>query len=167
MPARTTRQEARQRALNASTASLERIVPPDASVPLRGSTFRDREDRVAQMRAAVLPTVLGERAALEPDARVEDAGHCPHCGSDSTYLERPTTRPEVLSPDGPALVERQHGRHRGGRQAVQQAGQGDRAVLERGGRGDDPQPARHTDQSGRAMGTPLGHPRRVRQLTAA
>jgi len=112
MPARTTRQQARQRALNAFTASLDRIIPPDESVPLKGSTFLDWEDQVAQMRQALLPTVLEERAALEPNARVEDAGHCPHCGSDSIYLERQTTRPEVLSPDGPLVIERQHGRCR-------------------------------------------------------
>lgn len=112
MPARTTRQEARQRAFDAFTASLDRIIPPDESVPLKGSTFRDWEDQVAQMRKALLPTVLEERAALEPNARVEGAGHCPHCGSDSIYLERQTTRPEVLSPDGPVLIERQHGRCR-------------------------------------------------------
>ncbi len=112
MPARTTRQQARQRALNAFTASLDRIIPPDESVPLKGSTFLDWEDQVAQMRQALLPTVLEERAALEPNARVEDAGHCPHCGSDSIYLERQTTRPEVVSPDGPVLLEKQHARCR-------------------------------------------------------
>lgn len=112
MPARTTRQQARQRALDAFTASLDRIIPSDESVPLKGSTFLDWENQITQMRQAVLPTVLEERAALEPNAQVERAGHCPHCGSDSIYLERQTTRPEVLSPDGPVLVERQHGRCR-------------------------------------------------------
>jgi hypothetical protein len=112
MAARTTRQQARQRALDAFSASLDRIIPPDESVPLKGSTFRDWEDQVAQMRKALLPTVLEGRAALEPNARVEDAGHCPHCGSDSIYLERQTTRPEVLSPDGPVLIDKQHARCR-------------------------------------------------------
>ena len=112
MPARTTRQQARQRALEVFTASLDRIIPPDESVPLKGSTFLDWEDQVAQMRKAVLPTVLEERAALEPNARVEEAGHCPLCGSGAVYLEKPTTRPEVHSPDGPVLIEKQHCRCR-------------------------------------------------------
>lgn len=112
MPARTTRQQARQRALAAFTASLDRIIPADESVPLKGSTFLDWENQITQMRRALLPTVLEERAALEPNAQVEHAGHCPHCGSDSIYLERQTTRPEVISPDGPVLVERQHCRCR-------------------------------------------------------
>jgi hypothetical protein len=112
MPARTTRQEARQRAIAAFMSSLDRIIPADESVPLRGSLFRDWEDQVAEMRRAVLPTVLEERAALEDNARVDRAGCCPWCGSDSVYLERQTTRPEVITPDGPAVVEKQHGRCR-------------------------------------------------------
>jgi len=97
----------------AFAASLDRIIPPDESVPLKGSVFRDWEDQVAEMRRAVLPTVLEERAALEDNAAVADGGRCPHCGSDaSIYLERQTTRPEVLGPDGPVLVERQHCRCR-------------------------------------------------------
>jgi hypothetical protein len=112
MPTRTTRREARQRAIAAFIGSLDRIIPPDESVPLKGSTFRDWEDQVAEMRRAVLPTVLEERAALSDNARVLGGGHCPHCGSDSVYLEKQTTRPEVLTPDGPAVVEKQHCRCR-------------------------------------------------------
>ena len=112
MPARTTRDAARQRALAAFMTSLDRIIPPDESVPLRGSRFRDWEDQISEMRRAVLPTVLEERAALAEDACVERAGHCPHCGSGSVYLEKPTTRPEVRTPDGPVVVEKQHGRCR-------------------------------------------------------
>lgn len=112
MPARTTREEARRRAVDAFMGSLDRIIPPDESLPLKGSTFRDWEDQVAEMRRAVLPTVLEERAALEDNARVLAGGHCPHCGSDSVYLEKQTTQPEVLTPDGSAVVEKQHCRCR-------------------------------------------------------
>jgi hypothetical protein len=112
MPARTTRQEARSRAVKAFMDSLDRIIPPDESVPLKGSIFRDWEDQVAEMRKAVLPTVLEERAALEDNAKVADGGHCPYCGSDSVYLEKQETDPEVLSPDGPVVLARQHGRCR-------------------------------------------------------
>lgn len=112
MPARTTRQRARQRAIDAFMASLDRIIPPDESAPLKGSTFLDWENQVGQMRRAVLPVVLEERSALEPTAEAESGGHCPHCGSDAVYLERQTTRPEVLGPDGPVMFERQHCRCR-------------------------------------------------------
>jgi hypothetical protein len=112
MPARTTRQEARQRAIEVFMDSLDRIIPADAAKPLKGSLFRDWEDQVAELRRALIPTILEERAALEDNARVERPGWCPLCGSESIYLERQTTRPEVLTPDGPAVVQKQHCRCR-------------------------------------------------------
>src|SRR4051794_17720751 len=113
MPARTTRQQARERLIQTFMASLDKVIPPDESVPLRGSTFRDWEDQAAELRRAVVPTLLEERAALEDNARVAGGGgHCPHCGSDAVYLEKQATRPEVITPDGPAVVEKQHCRCR-------------------------------------------------------
>lgn len=112
MPARTTRQQARQRAIEVFMKSLDRIIPADESVPLRGRLFRDWEDQVAELRRALIPTILEERAALDGNAQVQRPGHCPLCGSESIYLEKQTTRPEVLTPDGPAVVEKQHCRCR-------------------------------------------------------
>jgi hypothetical protein len=110
MPARRTRQEARERALECFKAELDRMIPADESVPLRGSTFADWEGQVGRVRRTVLPVLLEERAGLEDTARVDRAGRCPRCGSDRTYLERQTTQPEVISPDGPVVVEKQHAR---------------------------------------------------------
>src|SRR5436305_12331757 len=93
MAARRTRQEARQRAIDAFMTSLDRIIPPDESVPLKGSTFRDWEDQTAQMRLAVLPTALEERAAPEANAQVDRGGHCPYRGSDGGYRERQSKLP--------------------------------------------------------------------------
>jgi hypothetical protein len=112
MPARTTRQQARERLIQTFMASLDKVIPPDEAVPLRGSTFRDWEDQAAEVRRALVPTLLEERAALEDNARVAGGGHCPHCGSDAVYLEKQATRPEVITPDGPAVVEKQHCRCR-------------------------------------------------------
>lgn len=112
MPARTTRKDARTRALKAFMTSLDRIIPEDESKPLKGSTFREWEEQVGELRRALLPTVLEERAALEDNARVESGGHCPFCGSESVYLEKQTTSPEVITPDGPAVIEKQHCRCR-------------------------------------------------------
>lgn len=112
MPARTTRQQARQRAIDVFMESLDRIIPADESVPLKGRLFRDWEDQVAELRRALIPTILEERAALDDHAGVERPGSCPLCGSESIYLEKQTTRPEVLTPDGPAVVEKQHCRCR-------------------------------------------------------
>ena len=112
MPARTTRQQARERILKTMTEALDRMIPPDEAAPLRGSTFRDWEDQAAEVRRAVLPTLLEERAALEENARVEGGGRCPRCGSDRVYLEGQETAPEVTSPDGPVVLAKQHCRCR-------------------------------------------------------
>ena len=112
MPARSSRQEARARAMAVFKESLDRVIPEDESVPLKGSTFRDWEDQVEAIRRAVLPTVLEERAALEDNARVEDGGRCPSCGSDRVYLEKGETAGEVLGPHGPVVVHKQHCRCR-------------------------------------------------------
>ena len=112
MPARRTRQEARQRVIDAFMASLDKVIPPDEAVPLRGGTFREWEEQASELRRAVIPTLLEERAALEGSALVADGGRCPHCESGNVYLERRETSPEVLGPDGPVSMPRQHCRCR-------------------------------------------------------
>jgi hypothetical protein len=114
MPSRTTRAQARERAIQAFMSSLDRIIPQDESKPLKGSKFLDWELQVQELKRAVLPTLLEERAALEDNALVEaaNAGHCPHCGSDRVYLQKQTTRAEVISPDGSLQIDKQHCRCR-------------------------------------------------------
>jgi len=112
MPALRTRQEARERVLQTMMAALDRIMPADQAKPLKGTTFGSWEDQADEFKRAVIPTLLEERAALESNALVEAGGCCPLCGSDSVYLEKQTTRPEVITPDGPAVIEKQHCRCR-------------------------------------------------------
>ena len=112
MPARTTRQEARARILAAFQAQLDRMIPEDEEVPLKGATFADFEDQVEALARTALPVALEERAALESNAEVETAGRCPHCGSDGVYLEKQVSQPEILSPHGPVVLRKQHARCR-------------------------------------------------------
>ena len=112
MPARTTRQEARARILAAVTAQLDRLIPLDEAMVLKGATFADFEDQVERLARGTLPVVLEERAALEPNALVSSAGRCPHCGSERTYLEKQVTQPELLSLHGPVVLPKQHARCR-------------------------------------------------------
>jgi len=79
---------------------------------LKGATFADFEDQVEELARGVLPVVLEERAALEPNAMVPAAGRCPHCGSEGTYLERQVTQPEILSLHGLVVLPKQHARCR-------------------------------------------------------
>jgi len=113
MPARISRQEAREAARQAFEASLDRMMPADESKPLKGAKFIDWENQIEQMAQVVLPTVLEQRALLEENAHVEQAGHCPYCGSPRTYVEKQSTRPEILSPHGPVVIEKQQARCHG------------------------------------------------------
>jgi hypothetical protein len=112
MSARSTRQEARARILAAFAAQLDRLIPADVTVPLKGATFADFEDQVETLAQAAVPVALEERAALAENAQVAQAGRCPHCGSDGVYLEKEQTQPEVLSRHGPVVVHKQHARCR-------------------------------------------------------
>ena len=112
MPARSTRQEARARIFSAFRAQLDRVIPEDESVPLKGATFADFEDQVDTLAQASLPLDLEERAALESNAEVETAGRCPHCGSEGVYLEKAVTQPEVRSRYGAVVLHKQHARCR-------------------------------------------------------
>ena len=112
MAARTTRQEARARILAAFQGQLDRMIPADEGVPLKGATFTDFEDQTEALMQTALPVVLEERAALEPNAVVETAGRCPHCGSQGAYLEKDVTQPEVRSLYGAVVLTKQHARCR-------------------------------------------------------
>ena len=112
MAALTTRKDARERLLKLFEDSLDRIIPPEELIPLKGQTFRDFEDQVEAVRKTILPAILEERAALEPTATVEDPGHCPHCRSDRVYLEKESSKAEVIGPHGPVIVELQRARCR-------------------------------------------------------
>lgn len=112
MAARTTRREARARIRAAFEAQLDRMIPADEEVPLKGATFADFEDQVEELARSALPVVLEERAALESNAEVVTAGHCPHCGSDRVYLEKQVTQAEVLSAHGQVVLPKQHARCR-------------------------------------------------------
>ena len=112
MSARSPRQEARSRIMATFTAQLDRMIPEDEDVPLKGATFADFEDQAESLAQAALPVVLEERAALEPNAEVETAGRCPHCGSVGVYLEKQVTQPEIQSLYGPTVLYKQHARCR-------------------------------------------------------
>ena len=116
MAARTTRREARERVIKSFMDSLDRIIPPEETVPLRGQTFLDWERQGDELRKAVVPTLLQERAALDNNARVtaDDCGKCPRCGSDRIYLDHGgrEAQKEIISPHGPVVIGKQQCRCR-------------------------------------------------------
>lgn len=116
MAVRTTRQDARQRVIKSFMDSLDQIIPPEESVPLRGQTFLDWERQADELRKAVVPTLLQERAALDANALVtaKETGNCPRCGSDRIYLDHGgrDTQKEIISPHGPVVIPKQQCRCR-------------------------------------------------------
>lgn len=113
MASRTNRQAARAKILAAFTTQLDRLIPADASVPLKGATFADFEDQVERLAQAALPVALEQRAALAPEAEIAAAGPCPYCGAAAVYLKKDVTQPAVQSRHGAVSVPRQHARCRG------------------------------------------------------
>lgn len=71
MPALTTRQGSSGADFKPLVDFLDRIIPPESSVPLRGKTILDREKQAEEMRKAVLPTLLQERVASVESAQVD------------------------------------------------------------------------------------------------
>ena len=112
MSALTTRQDARERLRKMFEGALDHLIPPDESVPLKGSRFSDFEDQVEALGRDVLPVALEERAALEGNAEVTHPGCCPFCGSARVYLKKEFTQSELQSPQGPVVVRKQHARCR-------------------------------------------------------
>jgi len=112
MPAMTSRKESRQRLLELFQKSVDRIIPEDDSVPLRGQTFRDFEDQAEELRRTILPALLEERAALEETALVESGGSCPFCASERVYLSGQPQQREVTSPHGAVVLTHQLARCR-------------------------------------------------------
>jgi hypothetical protein len=51
-------------------AALDRLIPPNEAVPLKGALFVDFEDQVEALVRAVAPTALEERAAWAENAQV-------------------------------------------------------------------------------------------------
>ena len=114
MPAITTRLEARERLLKTALSAIDRLVPADESVPLRGSTFVDFEKQSYEFGNALLTAMMEERAKLQRTASVDAPGLCPHCGSNRTYLEDKGAgkQTEIRSPSGPVVIAKQGARCR-------------------------------------------------------
>ena len=155
MPARTTREEARRRALAAFQKALDEVIPAEESLPLRGRTFAEWEDQADTFDQAVTGTLLEERAALEETALAEPGGlgRCPGCGSERLYLQHPEPRNQTLrTPHGEAVL---------GHQSVRCRACG--ASFSPSGAGLGPAPGRPPLASGAAKGDPGGGHAALRQ----
>lgn len=112
MAATTDRQAARERLLALAKEQINRLIPLDESVPLKGQFFADFEDQADELERTLCPAFLEERVALSPEAWVTSGGVCPHCHSTHVYLEKRQSEVELLTPHGPAPMTQQHARCR-------------------------------------------------------
>jgi hypothetical protein len=112
MPALTTRKAARERIQQLTVAALDRLIPADEAVPLKGNRFADFENQVYAVGNEILAAMMEERAKLERNAIAVVAGACPHCGSERTYLEKGDRQEEIRSPSGVVVVTKQDARCR-------------------------------------------------------
>ena len=112
MAASRTREQARERVNQIVGQWLDQWIPSDGCKPLKGRTFRDFEMQGVNFKQALIPALLEELAGLSDGAQVKEAGRCPHCGADRTYLEKEVVKKEARSPDGPVVLERQQARCR-------------------------------------------------------
>ena len=112
MAALTDRQKARERLGQVFQSILDKMIPADEAVPLAGSKFVEWEDLGDEVDRTLVPVFLEERAALEPGARADCGGQCPHCHSDRVYLIKQVGKVEVLTPHGPVVLNKQRCRCR-------------------------------------------------------
>ena len=112
MAALTDRQKARERLSQVFQSLLDRMIPADEAVPLRGGKFLDWENQGDEVDRTLVPVFLEERAALEASAHADCGGRCPHCASDRVYLVKEAVKVEVLTPHGPVVLNKQRCRCR-------------------------------------------------------
>ena len=107
-----TRAAARERLRQVLEKQLDQWIPADEQVPLKGEIFRDFEDQADQIKAALLPTFLEERCALDNKSMPELPGNCPHCGSVRTRWIEEIRQEERLSTAGPVVLKKHPARCR-------------------------------------------------------
>lgn len=113
MAATTDRKAARERLTALALAEIDRLIPADENVPLKGQFFADFEDQADELERTLCPAFLKERIALSSVAEQATGGRCPHCHSDRVYLERrPAVEVEVLTPHGKVTLGKQKARCR-------------------------------------------------------
>jgi DNA-directed RNA polymerase subunit RPC12/RpoP len=112
MSALKDRQQARQRLEAVFEGLLDRYVPADESIALRGRTFREWEDQADEFDQEMTGALLEELATLDESACADQAGRCPHCGSMRLYRIEPADQVEIRSKHGPVVLPRQRCRCR-------------------------------------------------------
>jgi DNA-directed RNA polymerase subunit RPC12/RpoP len=103
----TSRQQARERLGRVLGQLLDKMIPEDESVPLRGGGFRAWEEQATELEQTLCTVWLEERAALEQQDSAAGLGRCPNCGSDRLYLMAGPRQVPRQTRHGPVVLEQQ------------------------------------------------------------
>jgi len=108
MSALRSRQAARERLLRHLQAEVDRQIPADESIPLKGSTFLDFENMAEGASNDFYTALLEERLALSGQTEARPAvGRCPYCSSPRVRQVGQAKPSEVRTPRGVVVMGEQ------------------------------------------------------------
>ena len=108
MSALTSRQAARERLLRHLQMEVDRLLPADQSIPLRGSTFLDFENLAERASNDLYTVILEECVALSGQAQTRPTvGRCPYCSSPRIREIGQAEAAEVRTPRGVVVMSEQ------------------------------------------------------------
>ena len=108
MSAITSRQAARERLFQLLQAEVDRQIPADESIPLKGSTFLDWENLAERAGNDFYTAILEERLALSEQAVARPTvGRCPYCSSPRIREVEGAKQAEVRTPRGMLVMSQQ------------------------------------------------------------
>jgi DNA-directed RNA polymerase subunit RPC12/RpoP len=108
MSALTSRQAARERLLRHVQMEVDRLLPADESVPLKGTTFLDFENIAEQASNDLYTVFLEECVALSGAAQARPTvGRCPYCSSPRIREIGEAQAAEVRTPRGVVVMSEQ------------------------------------------------------------
>jgi len=108
MSALTSRQAARERLLRHLQAEVDRQIPADESIPLKGYTFLDFENLAERASNDFYTVLLEERLALSGAAECRpEAGRCPYGFSPRVRQIREAEPGEIRTPRGAVVLNEQ------------------------------------------------------------
>jgi DNA-directed RNA polymerase subunit RPC12/RpoP len=101
------RQQAREHISMAFHRLLDRLLPAEEDVPLKGGSFIEFEQQADELDRTLTAAFLEARTMLDERAQAEEAGRCPHCSSTRVYLEEKKRQVEVQTTHGVVVMQQQ------------------------------------------------------------
>lgn len=107
-----TRQEAREHVMKRMKEWMDRRMPEDASKSMKDGVFQEWEDLADEFDREVTAAMMEAMAGLSQQARLEEPGKCPSCGSGNVRWLDEDKQQERQSKHGVVVLPRQVARCR-------------------------------------------------------